>query len=71
MQINVWASLVAQMVKSLPAALENWVRSLDQQAPLDKDIVLPVAKYAHPKCEFGNQENDHCETNRVRMLFIN
>lgn len=39
--------------------------------PRNKDIVLPVAKYAHPKRAFGNQENDHCETNRVRMLFIN
>ena len=40
-------------------------------APRNKDSVLPVAKYVHPKCAFGNQENDHCETDRVRMLFIN
>ena len=31
-------SLVAQMVKSLPAALETWVRSLGQEDPLEKEM---------------------------------
>ena len=31
-------SLVAQMVKSLPAALETWVRSLGQEDPLEKGM---------------------------------
>ena len=30
------ASLVAQLVKNLPATLEPWVRSLDGEDPLDK-----------------------------------
>ena len=31
-----WASLVAQLVKNLPAMWETWVRSLDWEEPLDK-----------------------------------
>ena len=29
---------MAQMVKSLPAMRETWVRSLDQEDPLEKDM---------------------------------
>ena len=32
------ASLVAQMVKNLPAMQETWVRSLDQDDPLEKGM---------------------------------
>ena len=31
-----WASLVAQLVKNLPAMWETWVRSLDWENPLEK-----------------------------------
>ena len=31
-----WASLVAQLVKNLPAVWETWVRSRDWEDPLDK-----------------------------------
>ena len=31
---NLWASLVAQMVKNLPAMWETWVRSLGWEEPL-------------------------------------
>ena len=31
-----WASLVAQLVKNLPAMLETWVRSLGLEDPLEK-----------------------------------
>ena len=31
-----WASLVAQMVKNLPAVWESWVRSLGWEDPLEK-----------------------------------
>ena len=34
--LSLWASLVAQMVKSLPAVQETWVQSLDQEDPLEK-----------------------------------
>ena len=33
-----WASLVAQMVKNLPAVQENQVRSLGQEDPLEKEM---------------------------------
>ena len=32
------ASLVAQMVKSLPAVQETWVRSLSWEDPLEKEM---------------------------------
>ena len=33
-----WASLVAQMVKRLPAMRVTWVRFLGQENPLEKEI---------------------------------
>ena len=33
------ASLVAQMVKRLPAMRESWVRSLGREDPLEKEMV--------------------------------
>ena len=36
--MHLGASLVAQMVKCLPAMRETWVRSLGQEDPLDKDM---------------------------------
>ena len=35
---NSWASLVAQMVKNLPAVWETWVRSLSWEDPLQKGM---------------------------------
>ena len=35
---RLWASLVAQMIKSLPAMHETWVQSLDQEDPLEKEL---------------------------------
>ena len=32
-----WASLVAQLVKNLPAMWETWVRSLGWKDPLEKE----------------------------------
>ena len=34
----IWAFLVAQRLKRLPAMRETWVRSLDQEDPLEKDL---------------------------------
>ena len=36
--IGLWASLVAQTVKCLPAMREAWVRSLGWEDPLEKEI---------------------------------
>ena len=37
MYTYIWTSLVAQMVKRLPAVRETWVRSLGQEDPLEKE----------------------------------
>ena len=33
-----WASLVAQLVKNLPAVQETWVQSLGQEDPLEEKM---------------------------------
>ena len=33
-----WTSLIAQLVKSLSAMQETWVRFLGQEGPLEKDL---------------------------------
>ena len=33
---------MAQMVKSLPAMLETWVRSLGREDPLEKEMTTPL-----------------------------
>ena len=35
-----WASLVAQLVKNLPAMQETWVQSLGQKDPLEKGMAI-------------------------------
>ena len=40
--IHNWASLVAQLVKNLPATQETWVQSLGWEDPLEK------GKATHP-----------------------
>ena len=36
--IKLWASLVAQLVKSLPAVQETLVQSLGREDPLEKEM---------------------------------
>ena len=43
------ASLVAQLVKNLPAVQESWVRSLGREDPLEKDAHLE--NIPHMVCE--------------------
>ena len=64
------ASLVAQMIKNLPAMQETWVPSLDQEDPLKKEMATHSSFLAwkiswteepgglHPK---GCQESDTTE----------
>ena len=35
---HIWASLVAQVIKNLPAMWETWVQSLGQGDPLEKGM---------------------------------
>ena len=41
-----WASLVAQMVKNLPAVWETWVRSLDWEDTLEKEMATQASVLA-------------------------
>ena len=41
-----YASLVAQLVKRLPAMQETWVRSLDREVPLENEMTT------HSICHF-------------------
>ena len=36
--VHYWTSLVAQMVKNLPAMQETWVQSLSRENPLEKEM---------------------------------
>ena len=42
MPLALWASLVAQSVKNLPAVQETRVRSLDWEDPLEKEMANPL-----------------------------
>ena len=45
----IWASLVAQTVKCLPAMRETWVQSLGQEDPLEKEMApLEKEMATHP-----------------------
>ena len=37
-RVSIWASLVAQRLKCLPAMRETWVQSLGQEDPLEKKM---------------------------------
>ena len=41
-----WASLVAQLVKNLPAMYETWVRSLGWEDPLEKGLATHSSIFA-------------------------
>ena len=44
--LQVWASLVAQMVKHLPAMKETWVQSLCRKDPLEKEMATHSSTFA-------------------------
>ena len=66
--IKIWDSLVAQLVKNLPAAQETWVRSLGLEDPLEKEMVTHSSilawkiSWAEEPCELqsmGSQRIGH------------
>ena len=60
MQLNIGASLVAQMVKHLPAVQETWVRSLGWEDPLEKEMAThssALAQYQKIKTKKISPEN--------------
>ena len=44
--MNKWASLVAQMVKHLPAMRETWVQSLGWEDPLEENMATHSSIFA-------------------------
>ena len=66
--VLLWASLVAQMVKNLPAMLETWVRSLDWEDTLEKGTAthsnilawrIPLTQEPHGLQSMGSQRVRH------------
>ena len=68
-----WASLVAQLVKDLPAIWETWVRSLDWKDPLEKGKLShsSILAWRIPWTvdPWGYKESDMTE--RLSLLYIN
>ena len=64
------ASLIAQLVKNLPAMQETWVRFLGQEDPLEKEMVthssilgwrIPWREELGGLQSMGSQESDTTE----------
>ena len=58
---NVSASLVAQMVKNLPAMQETWVQSLGQEDSLEKEMAThsSILVWGNPWIDMGSQRIRH------------
>ena len=63
---NLWASLVAQIVKHLPSMLETQVQSLGQEEPLEKEMTTDSSTLAW-EIPLGYKESDTTE----RLLYFN
>ena len=63
--INIWASLVAQLVKNPPAMWETWVQPLGWEDPLEKGkATTPVfwpGEFHGLNCPWGHKESDTTE----------
>ena len=46
MKPYIWASLVAQMVKCLPAVQETWVQSPGWEDPLEREMATDSSTFA-------------------------
>ena len=62
---NSWASLVAQLVKNLPAMQETWVRSLGGEDPLEGEWPPTPVFWPGEFCElyspWGHKDSDTTE----------
>ena len=65
-----WASLVAQLVKNLPAMYETWVRSLGWEDPLEKGMAThsSILAWRIPwTIPWGRKQSD--TTERLSLYF--
>ena len=72
-----WASLVAQLVKNLPAAWETWVQSLGWEDPLEKETAtdssilawrIPWTEESGGYSLWGHKESDMTEWLKRRTI---
>ena len=65
-----WASLVAQLVKNLPAMQETWVQSLDWEDPLEKGKAThsSILVWRIPYSPWGRKEPD--TTDWLSLAFL-
>ena len=65
-----WASLVAQLVKNLPAMWETWVPSLDQAGPLEEGMAThsSVLAWRIPMDRGAWRATEHGVTKSQRWL---
>ena len=77
--INNQASLVAQMVKNLPAMLETLVRSLGWEDPLEKEMATHscILAWKSPRTEghgcyspWGRKESDMTELLTRTLIYL-
>ena len=64
-----WASLVAHIVKNLPAMPETWVQSLGQEGPLEKWKPTPVflpGKFHEQRSLPGSSPRGHKESDTTK-----
>ena len=67
-----WASLVAQLVKNLPAMWETWARSLGWEDPLEKEKATPVfwpGEFHGLYSPWGHKESDMTERLSLSLSF--
>ena len=68
----IWASLVAQMVKNLPAMWELWVRSLGWEDPLGRGMATtPVTlpgEFHGQRSLVGYSPSGHKESDTTKRL---
>ena len=71
--MHLGASLVAQLVKNLPATRETWVRSLSWEDPLEEEMANHSSTLAWEipwaVCPWGCKESDMTE-HRYMEIFL-
>ena len=65
-----WASLVAQMVKTLPAMWETWVQSLGWEDPLEEGMATHSSVLACkiPICGVRKESYKHAESKFLQCM---
>ena len=74
-----WASLVAQLVKNLPAVRETWVRSLGWEDPLEEGVAahssilawrIPIDRGTWRATVHGVAESDMTEQLSISLFLL-